>query len=399
MKRKILTALLCGAAALLAGCNPMDDTAQNTESDAAWQEALQASVGGKPNELPDTLELEVSDTLTFDAELGVSHSLSDYQVPTLTVSRHLLSPTEDVDKLLNYFQVADADIEDRSYSNKEDVLENGQEIYADTVYLDGDGMIQVRDWYFTVSLPGVSDTYYFQGFDNRYKTDDLTLFHWLNKDEELGFCTIENAKAAVQELFESMELEFMEEPRVYSASKQVLKDMAEQAREEAVARQLSEEEIEARYPLDITEEQEVYYLVYRQGYEGVPYMFKDADSSLSNTTMTFGGCEVLYGADGIYEISSKCLYDIEQVQETEEILSAQKILEDFINRYMDNPQNRLVRGLDLEYLLVLKDGNSLTFEAKPVWIISLHRTAGESILPEYIIYDAVTGEELDVKQY
>lgn len=392
MKRKrISAAILCALTALLAaGCNPMDDSVQSgTQSDEGWQKELDALGELKPGGLPDRLKLKVSDQLSFDAQIGISQNLEEYQVPTLSVTRHLFDPKADMDKLLDFFQVTD--IRERTYTNKEDFLENGKEIYVDNVELDDEGSLQVRDLYLIVRFP--TDVYYFADFRHRYKDPLFTL---LRENEELDFDTIEGAKAAAQDFFDRMGIDVME-PRVYAASQQTLEDIALQNRER-MAPVMSEEELDEMFPLGFTKEQEAYYMIYRQGYQGVPYMAVESDYSLTNADMqTMCYCNFIYSASGICEIDTHCMYDIEQVQEEEEILSLREILQQYIDLYKDNPQSRLVSGVDLEYLLVMTDRQSLTFEAKPVWHINAQRSlTEEEQMPERVIFDAVTGELLEV---
>lgn len=405
MKReKLAIAILCALTVLLAaGCNamddypmndyPMGDSAQNgTKAEEGEPTPLEALGGLKPGELPDTLKFEVSDTLSFDAELRVSNGLEGYQVPTLSVTRHLLDPSGDMDKLLDYFQVTD--IGERAYHNKGDFLENGQEIYLDYVVTDNGGYLQVRDLYLSARLSEDTDIYHFGYLYNE------SLSALLRENEELDFSTIENAKAAAQDFFDRMGIDVMEEPRVYAASQQTIEDIALKNRE-TMASLMSEKELETMFPRDIAKEQEAYYLIYRQGYQGVPYMAVAVDTSLSNSyNMTVSYCDLIYTEDGICEVDSHCLYDIEQVHEAEEILSLQEILQQYIDLYKDYPQSRLVRGVDLEYLLVLTDKQSMTFEAKPVWNINVQKSVTEEEqIPERVIFDAATGEVLKVLNF
>lgn len=350
-----------------------------------WQSQLEKLSKVSPKEMPDELHLTISKGLELDAKLDISKELSDYSVDELTLTRHVFDQKKCVDQTLEF--LGNPKVTNRKKRNSEECLENGTEIQTETANFSKDAYVQGRDLYFSAVLP---DRIRFDAGTDESTPDNP--IERAEENKELAFEKVDVIDQKMQAFFKKVGVKGVLEPEVFSFSKKALQSWADDRYKESMDAGLKEDA--KLYDFDFTEQDEYYYLRYRQGHEGIPYYYYgDMDETVTGTYLNIPSVlEVTYGTKGVANLGVNGIFDTKKIEKKVEIQTFSEILQTFIDTYSSNTANSkiTVKKIGLSYVPMVTDTDSLEFKATPVWYFLYN--LGDT--REHKIYNAVTGEIL-----
>ncbi len=409
MKRKLIQLLsMCMCIAMIVGCAPMNDRdlVDNNSTEAIkkkgeWNEEINKLKSYKPADLPEHINIDVSNSILIDADISVSRDLDEYQVLGLKLKLHLFDVDNDLDKVLKL--MGNPKVVKREKGESEETLPDEKtKLRSNAAYLNETSFVQIRDSRvmicaldntpYTVSS-GVSGYY-----NNLFSIPDDIAGTLYKEDKELGFMKVEQAKKDAEKFFEKVGADNICNLKCFSCDKESIQeevndslaDMKNAGRDESEIPQIDK----------VTTKDEGYYIVAQQGYNGVPYLPVQADLSISNTFTIYGTrMELLLTENGIIDATIDDLFQAEEHGQKYEIVSVGDILETFIELHNDETSTvkSIVKNVGLYYLPVLKDKENMCFNAYPVYCVIYDLPSADNagfVTREFNIFDAVTGERI-----
>lgn len=392
----ILSILFC--VCLITGCKSMKvEEEQGMDFEALVAELKET----KPNEVDSHITLEGTENFGIDADIFIPEQMETYTVGNIIMYRHVFEDEEKEELmkiLMDEFEWDKNLISETDYRVKDDTFENGEKETALSLNIDEtrSAIVQSRAISADNGLLGQRYSDWSISIFNEIQ-DDPDYFTLLKKTEKdvLEFCSIEEVKAYAKEFAEKFGIEFDCESEVYAFSSEELENRINQKQNFYEGINITDIEIEK----NVSKQDEAYWIVLLQGTDGIPLFPYELSNNITNTTFVGSKCTALYSAQGIERIELRNVYDIEKVEEAQNIKSIGDILETYYNqRGKQTLAKETVIKIRLYYLPICVDETQLKFEARPVWYIlsNVEQGSGEFLdtIREAVVYDAVTGEEL-----
>ncbi len=358
--------------AALTSCNPVN--MGNLEGDAGWEEEMEQQCKGDPAELPEWISFSINDSWNVDARVEISKELDSYSVPQLTVKQQLLDPQELTNRMIAW-RGNPAVVDRRFEKLEEEQMENGPEIYRSIAELEDGAWMQVRNTRFSMT---VGDNMPRDAFAWSYRNTLRKRWLWDDeRKEELAFCPRQEAEESARQFYEELGISFLEESDVFSI----------------LCENIPEDEASASdiMPEIDRDADDGYYIVFRQGYEGIPYISEAAGRVGSSGTYA----DAFYGENGIEMAKTADLYELVDVGEEKQIMTLEEMVLKFAESRMNMNQKGTVTAFELCYLPAPANGGQLEYEAKPVWNVFYEQEIeGRGKEEVYEVYDAATGEQL-----
>lgn len=394
----IVGILLCGIV-LLSGCKPMHEEEKVVEQE--WSLLLDSLKETAPNKVDDHIVCEITDKFHIDADVILPDEMDSYEAGKLTMYRHLFEESDRermAEILAEECGWTDSDMWKLETRESDDVLENGeyQTISASTA--DGDGGIIIRDTMLTATNYDFYAQYWSWGlglYGDTIGTQEYDYMSWMLETEELDFATAEESNQKAKDLMEKIGVEAVCESIVYNCTQEEVQRAANAVIADYEAVGLLEHGVE---PL-VEKEDEAYVVQLQQGAEGIPLFPYELSSNVTKGVFLTGSQSyAVYSARGLEEFRLQSVYDIASIGEKQAIISLADILEQHYQKQEVNTviKEKVVR-VQLYYLAVCVNGDTLEFEGIPVWCImsDVSSSAGSGREERRtVVYDAYTGEEL-----
>lgn len=397
MKNKVVMIFsILGICVCLNGCMPVTEDTNQTDTNinqttSSEEDRVKSAIkkyeGISPDQLPERVQMSISEGLEIDAALDVSYELSEYSVDELTLTRHIFNQKECVDDMLDL--TGNPKVKSYESQKKDDTLENGKQMEMYNARLVKDGFVQGRDLYLLAVIP--------DRLLREVATDEQIPHNTIEqvpKNENLKFESSDVICEEMQKFFKKLDIPDMLEPEIFTYSKENLQKWTDE--DYRTAKNAGFDEAE-EYNLKFTDQDEYYYIRYRQGHNGIPYNYYNniVSDDTTGTTWNASLTEVTYGTKGIERLKLSGIFKCKSVGEKVGIIPFSDILKKFIDSnasYSD--RNKItVKKIGLSYLPVVSDADSLEFNARPIWYFFYDVKAGEDGSERSsTVYDAVTGE-------
>lgn len=283
----------------------------------------------------------------------------------------------------------------RSFSQ----LYNGCAFYYDT---------EKDNWY---KSDYVLNYYGRYGEDNAHRSGNEVFFHNADRyreSKEFAFASVENAEETVRRALELLDVHNLILSEVLFLDHSIMAQVESETSAAAEAALENGEEVFAKGPDgeylkgelkgQWTEDDDCYMFVFSGGMDSIPMIRSE---QINNTTFFIPTVVIVrYNASGITYIDAINPWNqIEQVQQPDEILSAEQALERGIGIVQDilTKEDQVITRLSLRYYSV-QDGQRWLFT--PVWEIAVCRRDVVEYYPEpkdlyyYVLIDAITGDEI-----
>ena len=266
----------------------------------------------------------------------------------------------------------------------DEVMENGESITA-TGIEEGEAFAQVRSRNMLLTKNRLKmDNWGIGAFSENISNylAEMELF------KDLDFLSVDEVIAEAHTLVKELGLAFDSAEWVYSCSMESLQKVVQ--REQALYEEIK---METDKDFNVTKEDEAYILYLYQGHKGIPFIPYELSSDITGSLLgVVNRCELTYSANGLESLTLRNPYDIGEVEETVEILSAGEILEQHYKRNAGSEET--VIKMQLYYQPIHVEG--LEFIAKPVWYIlsDVPNLYSDKLTRDAVVYDAVTGQEL-----
>ena len=393
----IVGIFLCGIV-LLSGCKPMHT---ETDVEQEWSSLLASLKETAPNKVDDHIVCEITDKFHIDADIILPDEMESYEAGKLTMYRHLFEESDRermAELLAKECGWADPGMWKLETRESEDVLENGkyQTVSRDTA--DGNVNITIRDTVLSAENYDFYAQYWSWGlglYGDTIGTQDYNYMSWMLETEELDFATAEESDEKAKNLMEKIGVEAVCDSIVYSCTQEEVQRAADAVIADYEASGLLDHGIE---PL-VEKEDEAYVVQLQQGVEGIPLFPYELSSNVTKGVFLTGPQSyAVYSARGLEAFRLQSVYDIASIGEKQAIISLADILEQHYQKQEVNAviKEKVVR-VQLYYLAVCVNADTLEFEGIPVWCImsDVSSSAGSGREERRtVVYDAYTGEEL-----
>ena len=395
-RNRIIGILLC-CMILLSGCKPLH---AEIEVEDAWTSLLESLKKIAPNKVDDHITCQITDKFSIDADVILPDEMETYEAGKLVMYRHLFeeSDRERLAKLLaEECGWTDPDIWKLKIRESDDVLENGENEMISTSVKEGNGYIGIRDTTLSATDYDFYAQYWGWGlglYNDTVGPEDENYMAWMLETEELDFATAEETEKKAQALMQKVGVEADCDSIVYSCTQEAV----QRAADEVIA--YYEEVGLSDYPAEpvVEKEDEAYVVQLQQGAEGIPLFPYEMSTNVTKTIGVTGSRSyAVYSADGLEDFELRSVYDIASIGEKQTIIPLADILEQYYKqKEADLVVKEKVVRIQLYYLAVCIDGDTLKFEGTPVWCIMSDVLSSGSPTEhrKTTVYDAYTGEEL-----
>lgn len=391
MRKGLVKSGLVSAAMLftitgLSGCMSLEDDKNRETSDVS-----QVLYEDTPENLPEHIAYKVTDDISVDAEIHFPDSYKQYAIPNIQLRRHLFEVKDVVDQWGNYCN--------ETWKGKEkvsdDLLENGEPLQSlNATYANG-GRCHTRSSYFSYCGNYLEKGISLIGQPNYQTRNGLEYA----TNEDLSFATVQEAEQQIRDMMENLGIQnVLEERTQYTATMEGLQKAADAYGDQYQSYMSDTCGVENT---KIEKKDELYQFIFSQGYDGIPYLEYPVAEEESGTiySYSYGNIDVWYGQKGIDFFETMGVFDFVKKEETAQTLLAPgKILDLFFDekqQQLDNEKLKVI-AIKLEYLPKLKDGQTLLFEAVPVWCILYEETPEDfDTAVRCAVYEAVDGRECE----
>ena len=396
-RNRIIGILLC-CMVLLSGCKPLH---AEVEVEDVWASLLASLREREPNKVDEHITCQVSDKFSIDADVILPDEMETYEAGKLTMHRHLFeeSDRERLAKILaEECGWTDPDMWKLKVRQSDDVLENGKNETISNNIKEMNGGIFIRDTILSAEDYDFYAQYWGWGlglYGDTVGPEDENYMAWMLETEELDFATAEETEKKAQALMEKVGVEASCDSIVYSCTQEAV----QRAADEVIAFWHEEAGL-LDYPVEpvVEKEDEAYVVQLQQGAEGIPLFPYEMSVNVTKAKWITGSQSyAVYSAEGLKAFELRTVYDIASVGEKQAIIPLADILEQYYKKQEVNSviKEKVVR-IQLYYLAVCTDGETLEFEGTPIWCIMSDVTSPANSM-EYrqtTVYDAYTGEEL-----
>ena len=396
-RNRIIGVLLC-CMVLLSGCKALHT---EVEVEDAWTSLLASLKETAPNKVDEHITCQISDKFSIDADVILPDEMETYEAGKLTMYRHLFeeSDRERLSKLLaEECGWTDPDIWELETRQSDDVLENGEFQTVSVSKEKENGNIRVRD----TSLSAENYEFYAQYwrwglglYGDTVGTQDSDYMAWMLETEELDFATAEEIEQKAKDLTKKVGVETACDSIVYNCRQEEI----QRAADEIIAYYEKIGLLDHGVEPVVEKEDEAYVVQLQQGEGGIPlFPYELSRNVTKGVYITGSQGYAVYSANGLEAFNLHSVYDIASVGEKQAVISLGDILEQHYKKQEVNStaKEKIVR-IQLYYLAVCVNGDTLEFEGIPVWCIMSDVLSSDGSGREErktVVYDAYTGEEL-----
>lgn len=388
-KRKIiLFAVLMG---ILVACAPTEEEVSGTDDNGVIEQLKTAPL----SEVPDKLELKVSDDIAINAEINIPGTLNVYELNDLYATNRIFTEEEKEAYcvlLLNLSGMS-GDIEEIDVGP----MANGQDDIQYSVNVSMFESVGVNNTSIDM-FTNESAKLYAISSEMGYETNGMRFYY--ETEKELDFESIESAKEHILSYLEQFDLEFTDQYVCYSMDVSTMNEVADFYMAEYDAYF-----IETQEPCGYTKQDEAYCFELLLGHDNIPYYdYKKYDKEVANMESGIGSvCRVYYNKNGIIGIIISDSYDVTEEGEQQELVTIGDVLEAHLEQMeVEKTIGPIeVTDISLSYLPSFEDEATLRYHMIPVWTVAYTQeveitgdTNHTQLERKLTVYDAVTGEKL-----
>ncbi len=402
MKKRIQRFIItCITGAMLLTCTACNPTELEMSDSSDWDLQLAMLKDKEVSELPDRLEVKVSDALDINASILIPEEKKDNEASRLTLKRHIFSDEQMKENVLTLMKNGpfpqDPDKIERMVSGNayEDKKERMRyDLSVDTY----SGVVGVADgmMLMTNESARLMDVL-------RFPFDDESVQFYYKENQELDFGKWEDAWKCIKNVSDKCGIASITDMRCYALDQKTLQQCLDRRHEQGSDFYFKNTGNTPQY----TKEDEAYFFEFQQGYDGIPICKYQLQQTLERQDFGYGTYAygyALYSNKGLIDFEVSNLFDMEKAGKKQKIVPLSEVLDKSVSglkNLIAGKTSAEIREISLCYLPVLKDAAKMEFEAEPVWVVAYIQTgifAGETPITmsesKYDVYNAFTGEKL-----
>ena len=360
---------------LLSGCSGTGD--EDVSSPNNKENLDNAKV--QMQEFPNVYQKEEGNVV-FDCNVIVESDLNTQKIYTATAQLQKIDTTKAFDKLYS-------NIEDYETYEYEEKNEFG-EIVKTATYVDkyetafSYGPLSSRLSYSKkIRLPYILSAF---RLDENYDDYNAELY---STEKQLSFANREDVYNELMNLFQSIGAGTNYKYKAYALDHSVMES-------EECHTDMDGNIDNASYKVSWTEEDDCYYFVMRQLFEGIPVYHKYANHFIEESDMNTP-VQVIVSAEGIESLDIEKIFTFDDVEQVENLVSFDQIAKttsDKFNMILGNGRYT-VTSAELYYYVDLSEGDG-TYSVLPCWILKGMQDSNGETNNIQVIVDAQTGEEI-----
>lgn len=379
-------------------CNP---TELEMSDSSDWDLQLAMLKDKEVSELPDRLNVKVTDALDINASILIPEEKKDNEASRLTMKRHIFSDDQMKENVLTLMKNGpfpqDPDKIERMVSGNayEDKKERMRyDLSVDTY----SGVVGVADgmMLMTNESARLMDVL-------RFPFGDESVQFYYKENQELDFGKWEDAWKCIKNVSDKCGIASITDMRCYALDQKTLQQCLDMNHEQGNDFYFKNTGNTPQY----TKEDEAYFFEFQQGYDGIPVCKYQLQQTLERQDFGYGTYAygyALYSNKGLIDFEVSNLFDMEKAGKKQKIVPLSEVLDKSVSglkNLIAGKTSAEIREISLCYLPVLKDAAKMEFEAEPVWVVAYIQTgifAGETPITmsesKYDVYNAFTGEKL-----
>lgn len=386
---------------MLLTCTACNPTELEMSDSSAWDLQLAMLKDKEVSELPDRLNVKVTDALDINASILIPEEKKDNEASRLTMKRHIFSDDQMKENVLTLMKNGpfpqDPDKIERMVSGNayEDKKERMRyDLSVDTY----SGVVGVADgmMLMTNESARLMDVL-------RFPFDDESVQFYYKENQELDFGKWEDAWKCIKNVSDKCGIVSITDMRCYALDQKTLQQCLDMHHEQGSDFYFKNTGNTPQY----TKEDEAYFFEFQQGYDGIPICKYQLQQTLERQDFGYGTYAygyALYSNKGLIDFEVSNLFDMEKAGKKQKIVPLSEVLDKSVSglkNLIAGKTSAEIREISLCYLPVLKDAAKMEFEAEPVWVVAYIQTgifAGETPITmsesKYDVYNAFTGEKL-----
>ncbi|MDD6071476.1 MAG: hypothetical protein PUC12_11810 [Clostridiales bacterium] len=396
---RVLLSIICISVILCVSCNP---TEKELSDSYEWELQLAMLKDKAVSELPEKLEVKVTDDLEINASILVSGERKSNEAPELTLTRHIYSDDEMRENTVTLMKAG-------SFPYEEDKIECN--VDNGSGFEDKVERMTYDLWIDTYSGVGSAANCLMIATDDGARLLDVLMFPFekgavqfcYKEKQELEFGKWEEAWKSVQNVLKKCGVESIADMHCYSLDLKSLQHYLDKYHE-AEADFYFQSTGEAP---EYTKEDEAYFFQFQQGYDEIPICKYQLEQTLEKQDFGYGTYSdgyAVYSSKGLIYFYANNLFDIEKTGNTHAIVPLSDVLEKSVSNLKTLASGRTsveVKEISLCYLPTVKDAEKMEFQAVPVWVVAYIQTGtsvGDTEVTidesKYDVYNAFTGEKM-----
>lgn len=402
MKKRIQRFIItCITGAMLLTCTACNPTELEMSDSSDWDLQLAMLKDKEVSELPDRLNVKVTDALDINASILIPEEKKDNEASRLTMKRHIFSDDQMKENVLTLMKNGpfpqDPDKIERMVSGNayEDKKERMRyDLSVDTY----SGVVGVADgmMLMTNESARLMDVL-------RFPFGDESVQFYYKENQELDFGKWEDAWKCIKNVSDKCGIASITDMRCYALDQKTLQQCLDMNHEQGIDFYFKNTGNTPQY----TKEDEAYFFEFQQGYDGIPVCKYQLQQTLERQDFGYGTYAygyALYSNKGLIDFEVSNLFDMEKAGKKQKIVPLSEVLDKSVSglkNLIAGKTSAEIREISLCYLPVLKDAEKMEFEAEPVWVVAYIQTgifAGETPITmsesKYDVYNAFTGEKL-----
>lgn len=403
MKKRIQRFIItCITGAMLLTCTACNPTELEISGSSAWDTQLAVLKDREIPQLPDRLEVKVTDTVDINASILLPEGKKDNEASRLTLKRHIYSEDQVKENALTLIKAGALPKEPDKIERTMDGGAYEDEKERVRYDLNVDTYTGVASLANTMKLTTNEGARLLEAL--WYPFDDESVQFCYRENQELDFGRWEDAWNDIKDLSDRCGIESITSMRCFSLDRESLQKFLDRRLEEnGGAFYFKETGSKPQY----TEEDEAYFFEFQQGFEGIPICKYQLDQTLEKQDFGYGSYaygNAIYSTKGLIYFNMDNLFDLEKSGEKQKLVPLSQVLDQSVaglKNLVAGRSSAQIREISLCYLPVLKDAAAMEFEAEPVWVIAYIQSdtyTGEvsATLPDkkYDVYNAFTGEKM-----
>lgn len=402
MKKRIQRFIItCITGAMMLTCTACNPTELEMSDSSDWDLQLAMLKDKEVSELPDRLNVKVTDALDINASILIPEEKKDNEASRLTMKRHIFSDDQMKENVLTLMKNGpfpqDPDKIERMVSGNayEDKKERMRyDLSVDTY----SGVVGVADgmMLMTNESARLMDVL-------RFPFGDESVQFYYKENQELDFGKWEDAWKCIKNVSDKCGIASITDMRCYALDQKTLQQCLDMNHEQGNDFYFKNTGNTPQY----TKEDEAYFFEFQQGYDGIPVCKYQLQQTLERQDFGYGTYAygyALYSNKGLIDFEVSNLFDMEKAGKKQKIVPLSEVLDKSVSglkNLIAGKTSAEIREISLCYLPVLKDAAKMEFEAEPVWVVAYIQTgifAGETPITmsesKYDVYNAFTGEKL-----
>ena len=393
--RFIITCITC---AMLLSCTACNPTELEMSESSDWDLQLAMLKDKEVSQLPDRLEVKVTDTLDINASILIPEEKKDNEASRLTLKRHIYSKDQMKENVLALMKAGalpqepdkiECMVAGNHYEDKEERMRYDFHVdnYTGVICLPNSMMLTTNE------AARLLDVLLFP-------FDDESVQFCYQENQELDFGRWEDAWHDIKNLSDKCGIQSVTDMRCYALDRETLQQNLDKG---GYGFYFEETGSTPQY----TEEDEAYFFEFQQGFDGIPVCKYQLGQTLQKQDFGYGNHAygyAIYSSKGLIYYDVDNLFDMERSGEKQKIVPLSQVLDQSVaglKNLIAGKSSAQIREISLCYLPVLKDAAAMEFEAEPVWVIAYIQTgtfAGDTPITmsesKYDVYNAFTGERM-----